>query len=261
MPAASGESVQSRNFLRLVLVLGSLHQRRGFKLVAGALGGDHHGDGEAFLHRLDARECERGPDGELARPRGLAGPRSGFDVLRHVGVEILEIFPALLLAHLLQNADDLEIARARRDGIGHDDLALEFGIEQIPPILGQGQSLGFRAFVVDAEGRHVAGRREPLVVGGVIGRRELFGTLGLVGLDEGEDARVHHVRDGPAPDHVVLRIGRLGQNARAEIARGETQNLQVDTRQALLRRRHIFGDLIFLEGGVGRHLPGLGRTA
>ena len=53
----------------------------------------------------------------------------------------------------------------------------------------------------------------------------------------------------------------LGEDARAEIAGGQAQHLEIDARQAFLRHRHIFGDLVFLESRVGGDLTGLGRAA
>ncbi|KAF1020521.1 MAG: hypothetical protein GAK30_02453 [Paracidovorax wautersii] len=190
--------------------------------------------------------------------RGLARARARLDVLRHVAVQRLEVLPALGVAVLLQQRGDLQIARARRDRVGHDDLALVLGIGQFLPTGGHRQVLGLEHFRVDAERGHVAGGGKPLAVGGAVAGVEFVAALGGVGLEQRAHARVEHVGHGPAPDHVVARVAGLGQDARAQVASRQAQHLDVQVGQVLLGGGHVVLDLVLFKGRVDRDRAGVG---
>lgn len=110
---------------------------------------------------------------------------------------------------------------------------------------------------------HVAGGGEPLVVGGLVLRGQGVDALGRIRFQQFLQARIQHVADREAPDHVLLRIAGLGDQARAQVAGGQPQHVHLHVRQGGVGGLQVGGDLVFLQRGVdgdGAGVGGLGKT-
>jgi hypothetical protein len=113
-----------------------------------------------------------------------------------------------------------------------------------------GQVLGLEPVGVHTEGGYVAGGREPLLVGALVLGGQGVHALGRIGFQQVLQARIQHVADGEAPDHVLLRIGGLGDQAGAQVAGGQPQHVDLHVRHGGVGGFQIGRDFVFFEGGV-----------
>ncbi|MNS64766.1 hypothetical protein D3C72_979050 [compost metagenome] len=147
----------------------------------------HEADGDrgfAARHRLDR-----------------AGARAG--VLAHVLVQRLEVVEGLVLAHELHQRGDHGVGRAARCGVGHLDVALVLGLEQVGPGLGHGQLLLGEQLGVVAEAQ-----RARVDAHGLVAR--LLGLLLGPGMQLRERGRLVFERE-PLLGRLQVRVARAAE--------------------------------------------------
>src|SRR5262249_12550369 len=111
----------------------TFNQAHSTDLPAHALPGEAQGNRQALLNLRHNVVREHHPDRRLALPYVLCWRRARLGVLPHVGVKLLPILPALILTLELQDGDEGRVGSARTRRMGHDQLALESGVEEVVP--------------------------------------------------------------------------------------------------------------------------------
>ena len=112
--------------------------------------------------------------------------------------------------------------------------------------------LGRERIGIHAEGGEVAGGDEPFVVRRAVARRQLRDVGRCDRCQLGLDARIEHVGECLAPDHVVMRRGGFGDQARGQVSGGKAQHVDVQVRHRLARGGQVHRDFVVLERRIDR---------
>ncbi|MNG96141.1 hypothetical protein D3C79_551980 [compost metagenome] len=182
-------------------------------------------------------------------------------VLADVLVQGVHVGPALRLAKGLQPGAHIEETGAGRRRVGHDDLALVFGLGQVLPAQRLAQALLLGLDGVEAEGRgpHIhadPGRR----VGGVaVVRRDRAQVFGRIGFEHAVVVENGQAGSGQAPHHVGLRAILLGQQLGGDDARRIAHPLDLDVRVGLFEGLFVTLELFGLKRAVDSQLRPGGR--
>ena len=188
-------------------------------------------------------------DGGLTDGHGIGSGGAGLGVLTHVGVQLLQIVPDLIVALELNQRGQNGVGGAGGGGVGHDDLTLELGLQQVFPAGGIFQTLFGKPVGVAGEGdaTHIDG------VPGAGGIQISIGGLGQVGGLVGfQQALVHSgdiVIGGAAEHQRCLGIVLLGLHTGQHFAGGEADIVDFDA-GLFFKLVEIVDDFAFGEGGV-----------
>ena len=201
-------------------------------------------DGTSAFHFLAAwaAQCREGQaaaaiDGDrldlLGGGLGAVGLRgAAARVLADVLVQALHVFEDLVLAHQLHQGSHHGVGGAAARRIGHLDLALVFGLQQVGPALRHGQLLLRQQLGVVAEAQRPGVDAHRLVAGlrrlRLSPREQLRQRRRLV-----FDAQAHlgglQVRvAGAAEPDIGLRVGLLGDQLRQRLARALQRHVDLD---------------------------------
>ena len=188
-------------------------------------------------------------DGGLTDGHGIGSGGAGLGVLTHVGVQLFQIVPDLIVALELNQRGQNGVGGAGGGGVGHDDLTLELGLQQVFPAGGIFQTLFGKPVGVAGEGdaTHIDG------VPGAGGIQISIGGLGQVGGLVGFQQALVHSGDiviGRAAEHQrCLRIVLLSFHTGQHLTGGEADIVDLDA-GFLLKLVEIVDDFAFGECGV-----------
>jgi len=199
-----------------------------------------------------------GHDRSLARSKLPGGFRRGLNLQNFLLCEFFEPFPAEIAAELLCRRHD----GAGITGMGLDDLAHPFGIEQVGVALGR--ILGLHQLGVVSDDRQGHAPRGEHAVGVLVGRGEIPGDVfGDIGREQ-TLALPHHQMRGVRTIHDIANINlarilladalEVALRARSLHAHGDARIFGLERLGDLLGDRQVDRgipcDLAFLLGGV-----------
>ncbi len=188
-------------------------------------------------------------DGDFALSGHAGGGGAGFLVDLDLAVQFLHIFQTLFLAHELNNGGQHRVGGAGRAGIGHRNLTLQLGPQQILPGLGNGNVLFLQQFGVGGEAEIADVDAGPESFGILEFRRDLGGVGRLVFIQQaflfGGDKGVRRT----APPDAGLRVVFLGADPAQDFAGTHADGFNFDA-GVFLEFLHRFGHMFFQQAAI-----------